>query len=223
MKTRVQLKIIAILAFVGTAPAMAGLAESYGYDEQPNGDHLPILGRTDFFSYDANQDRLNTAQHELMHCIGFTTGYTNFRAHDVTQDGQRRFRANTDGAGTILAVLEAGSNHADPDAGVVNGRNQNLSIMQPNQVLNQRINAWEGQIMNAGYAWNTRNLDVRVTFVGTWPAAYQTVINQAVTDMEALFGSNSNGHRFDWVVRLPAPGTAAPFAGLCLLAVRRRR
>lgn len=223
MKTSISVSAAALVCVLGAASAAAGLAESYGYEEQPNGDRLPTLGRTDFFGYDGNQDRLNTAQHELMHVIGFTTGYTNFRAHDVTQDGQRRFRANTDGTGTILAVLTAVTNHVDPAAGVVNGRNQNLSIMQPNQVIGQRINAWEGQIMNAGYAWNTHNLDVRVTFVGSWPAAYQTVINQAVTDMEALFGSNSGGHRLDWFVRLPAPGTVAPLAGMVLIAARRRR
>lgn len=223
MNTLRSSMVVALLVGTACAPALAGNAESYGYEEQPNGNRLPTLGRTDYFNFGDNPDRLNTAEHELMHCIGFTTGYTNFRAHDVTQEGQRRFRANTDGTGTILAVLMADSNHVDPDAGVVNGRNQNLSIMQPNQVVNQRINAWEAAIMNAGFSWNTHNLDVRVTFVGTWPAAWQTAINDAVTNMEALFGSNSNGHRFDWHVRLPAPGTLAPLAGMVLIATRRRR
>lgn len=61
-----------------------------------------------------------------------------------------------------------------------------------------------------------------MTFVGTWPAAWQTAINAAITNMEALFGSNSGGHRFDWHVRLAAPGTLGPLAGMMLIATHRR-
>jgi hypothetical protein len=223
-----QLKALSAAALLtcAAAPVLADTIASTGsYVEQANGARLPVSARTDFNNplWEAG-DPLNTAEHELFHAIGFTTGYTNFRAHDFTQGGQRNFRANADGTGTILAVLMATSNHTDPNAGVVNGRDQANDIMQPDQVAGQRLAAWDAQILDAAYAWTGRNLNITPTFIGTWNASQRQYITDAIAAARTLFGSDGTGSNFAWTVSLvPAPSGLLPLGVGLVFAARRRR
>jgi hypothetical protein len=216
-----------LILSAAAAPTLAQTIASTGsYVEQANGAHLPVSAATTFNNpIWESGDALNTAQHELFHAIGFTTGYTNFVAHDFTQAGQRNFRQNTDGTGAILAVLMSDSNHTDPGAGVVNGRDQANDIMQPNRVANQRLAAWDAQILDAAYSWTGRNLQITPTFVGAWNATERQFVTDAIAAVRTLFNSDGSGYNFAWTVTLvPTPAGILPLGlGLGIFASRRRR
>ena len=218
--------VLALVVMSGMAPVAraAVIASTGSYNEQANGARLPTSARTDFFNpLWESGDPLNTAQHELFHAIGFTTGYTNFRAHDFTQGGTRNFREKTDGTGIIFAVLMSDSNHTDPNAGVVNGRDQKDDIMQPSLVNGQRLVAWDAKILDAAYGWTGRNLNITPTYLGTWTDAQKKYITDAISAVKTLFGSDGTGSAFSWTVNLtPAPGSMA-LAGMGLVFAARRR
>lgn len=179
---------------------------------------LPDSASTAFYEpLWSNGDPLNTAEHELFHAIGFTVAYTNFASHVQAaiaagnpNAGDRPFNSKTDGTGTTLALLTPASDgtHVDPGAGTVNGRNQNLSIMQPNLVNGQRLAAWEAQILNSAFAWDTLNIQIKVVYATAFTNAQKTSITGAVDAVQTLFGSNGTGTVFTWTVSVvPEPSS----------------
>lgn len=207
-------------------------------DFTENGSNLPTSASTLFNEPTwSNGDPLDTAEHELFHAIGFTIAYTNFAAHVQApiavgnpNAGDRPFTLNTNGTGGTLALLTPADDgtHVDPAAGVVNGRNQNLSIMQPSLVNGQRINAWEAQILNAAFGWDTRNIKINVVYATTFTAAQKTNITDAVTAVQNIFGSNGTGSVFTWTVSVasvPEPSSIAlvGLGSVLIVGANRRR
>jgi hypothetical protein len=203
------------------APTNTGSTGMY----RENDAHLPISATTTFINpawgAAAQAGRINTAEHELFHAIGFTASYTNFIAHVLpAEEGatNRRFTSDGTATGTLRARLTtvARPSHVDRAAGTVNGFDQTTALMQPNRVdASIRYTNRERDMLNDAFGWTGRNINIVVTFVGTFTADERAACNTAATDAQTLFGSNGTGHRFDWTVQIQAaaPGGGAPGIG----------
>jgi hypothetical protein len=215
-----------IISVAPCAQAQEETAITFGFTADRNG--LPISATTEFFNLGANPDLTNTAHHELLHAIGFTTRYNLFN---------QRVRPRNDGTGrrdfwnaddtlllAILVPLDQGT-HVDPNAGVVNGFNQRDSVMRPDQVVGQRMGNFERDILDAAFAWTGRNLRITVEFRGQWTQQQRDAINDAVNSAQRLFGSNGSGHEFKWTV-IPEPSSMMAMLmgiGFTSCLIRRHR
>jgi hypothetical protein len=193
-----------------------------------NGAQLPISARTLFYDGVWNtSDPQNTAEHELLHAIGFTINYSLFNAHVFTQAGDRNYRQNTDGTGTILGILTASTTHLDAGrtTPAPDNYNQANDIMRPDKVDNQRAGQKDKAILNNAFNWTALGgLSITVNVSGTpFAAADMTAINAAVTDIQDLFVQGANPKAFTWtVVNVPEPGgMTLVVLGLGLIAAPR--
>jgi hypothetical protein len=173
-----------------------------------DGANLPVSARTRFFAAGDNRDLRNTAEHELLHAIGYARLYTAFddRVRDpAVVGGNLDFTSDGTANGTLRMTLVPRTTHVVPTLTVA-GTNQGNTIMRPDQVVGQRMGAFERVPLDDAFAWTGRNLDVRITFGNGFTAGQRTTIGNAETASEALFGSNASGHRFAWnVLSLPNP------------------
>lgn len=221
--SRAAAMVLVIFAGAATASA-ANTAETYGYKQDPT-TKLPTKATTEFFLPAwTDVDPLNTAQHELFHAVGFTSGYTKFNDHVTVEDGKRKLKGDD---GTLLALLKLDSNHVDPDAGKVRGRDQKESIMRPDQVKDQRLIQWDADLLNACYGWDKLNIKITPKYEGNaWNETRKGYVVQAIADVQKLFGSDGTGSAFEWTVivnQAPAPGAAGLLIAGGVLATRRRR
>lgn len=167
-----------------------------------NGDKIPTGATTRFFvPVWTSGDATNTAHHELLHAIGFSISYDKFKTH---VDGSRNFREAAGATGTILAKLTPANQgtHIDPGAGTVNGYDQSESVMQPNRVTGQRMGAQEKSVEDAAFDWSSKNINITVSYSGSWTATQKSHIENAVAAAKTLFGSNGSGSRFTWTVEI---------------------
>jgi hypothetical protein len=199
------------------APETMGQTASTGTYRE-DGANLPISARTRFNHAAGNADLRNTAEHELLHAIGFTTGYTLFgnrlvRRSDYLNNpprpNNRSFFSNGNANTGMLRgeLLPAGNNHWDATQ-TVNGTNQANQIMRPDQVVGQRMSPYEATPLNDAFGWNGRNLAITVNFDASFPnvAALRNHITGARDAAHTLFGSNGTGHAFTWtVLNVPPP------------------
>lgn len=198
-------------------------SRSLNFREDANG--MPISATSIFFEINRNPDFVNTAQHELLHSIGFTTAYTRFRARVSDRNdgtGRRDFR---DSNGELLGILvpPAFGPHIDPDAGIVRGFDQANSIMRIDQVVGQRMSAFERDILDAAFGWTGKNIRINVVFVGQWTPSQRDAVFEAVAAAQQLFSSDGTGHEFTWTV-VPEPSSLmALLAGSAALGLIRRR
>jgi hypothetical protein len=214
-----------IISVAPCAQAQEETAITFGFTADRNG--LPISATTEFFNPGANPDLTNTAHHELLHAIGFTTVYNLFNQRVKPRNdstGRRNFVAADNR--TVLAILvppDQGT-HVDPNA-VVNGFNQRDSVMRPDQVVGQRMGNFERDILDAAFAWTGRNLRITVEFRGQWTQQQRNAINDAVNSAQRLFSSDGSGHRFTWTV-IPEPSSMMAMLmgiGFTSCLIRRHR
>jgi hypothetical protein len=214
-----------IISVAPCAQAQGETAITFHFRADRNG--LPISATTEFFNLGANPDLTNTAHHELLHAIGFTTRYNRFNdrvrpRNDGT--GRRNFVAADDM--TVLAILvppDQGT-HIDPNA-EVNGFHQRHSVMRPDQVVGQRMGNFERDILDAAFAWTGKNLRINVEFRGQWTQQQRNAINDAVNSAQRLFGSDGSGHEFKWTV-IPEPSSMMAMLmgiGFTSCLIRRHR
>jgi len=217
--------VVVILAS-GAAASAQTIASTGPFNEDPTS-KMPTSSTTTFFDplwTGFGSDPLDTAQHELFHAIGFTVNYTLFNNRVFNNAGTREFRKASDAS--VMAKLTATTTHVDDTAGVVRGLDQKNSIMRPDLKVGQRLQQWDADILNEAFGWNTKNIKINVTFQGTWPANLKPYVNQAVTDVQTLFGSDGSGSAFAWTVvySVPAPSTGVMLlAGIACAGRRRRR
>lgn len=201
-----------VLLLTGTAWAQ-NTATTGGFNANGGGGAgLPDRARTRFFDVANNADIQNTAEHELLHGIGFAVFYNDFRSRvrPANGAGQRDFTHNGMAGGNLRMTLGPAGDGTHLDPGLtVGGTDQATRIMRPDQVVGQRMGAFERVPLDDAFGWTGRNLDVRITFDASFPAAAATRANvtAAETAAQGLFGSNGTGHRFDWTVMNvpPAP------------------
>jgi hypothetical protein len=216
-----------IVASVSCAYAQGAPPQpSRSFNFRANAEGIPISATSQFFDIGLNPDLVNTAQHELLHSIGFVTAYSRFSA--LVSDrgdgtGRRDFR---DADGNLLAILvpPALGPHVDPDAGIVRGFDQANSIMRRDQVVGQRMSFFERDILDAAFGWTGRNLRINVIFVGQWTPSQRDAVFEAVAAAQQLFNSDGTGHEFTWTV-VPEPSSlmALLVGGAALGLIRRRR
>jgi len=211
-----------------------------------NAQGLPVSARTDWpEDFDtANPDPLNTAEHELFHAIGFTVGYALFAAHVIATPGagangipagSRSYSTNGAANGIIMVLgAAAGGTHADPAATgaapwPATGYNQNNDIMQPNQVVGNRLNANDAAVLNNAFGWGRTGIRINVVNVGgTLDAADMRIMNNAVAAVNGFWPAQQNSPVFTWSVAevsVPEPGTWIMMlvgTGLTGVMLRRR-
>ncbi|HEX4962962.1 MAG TPA: hypothetical protein VF173_19170 [Thermoanaerobaculia bacterium] len=144
----------------------------------------------------------------MLHAIGYTVEYPNFSARVRPEAAnQRRFTDDGTAGGTLRMILGPAANQTHLDTReTVGGTNQANQIMRADQVVGQRMNAFDATPLNDAFGWNGRNIDIRITFQPGFAAGERTDISNAGAAAQTLFGSNGTGHRFDWtVVPVPAP------------------
>ena len=189
---------------------------------------LPVSARTEFpDNFDApanNPDPLNTAEHELFHSIGFTAAYNLFAARLIATPGagangilagSRSFSTNGAANGILLVLTpQAQGTHADPAANGVapwptTGYNQNNDIMQPSQVVGNRLNANDAAVLNNAFGWAATGIRINVVNVGgTLDAADMQIMNNAVAAVNAFWPAVGNSPVFTWsVAEVPEPAT----------------
>lgn len=209
------------------------LAESDNYMFDAN--KLPISGTTDFNRGQWDRvDPLNTAEHELMHVIGFTLQSMRFR-DAVNASNEIKV------GGTVYGITD-GTSHLDPTKMVTIGGttyDQSKDIMQPTKVPGERIGPQDQMILNAIYNYSgIDGLLITVNFTGpAFNATDRQAINDAVAAVEFLFPAGRNPHRITWdaqnavcgdpssdenpgICNVPEPDTVALFMpGLAIVAL----
>jgi len=189
---------------------------------------LPISARTEFpDNFDAlanNPDPLNTAEHELFHAIGFAAAYNLFAARLIATPGagangipagSRSYSTNGAANGILLVLTpQAQGTHADPAANgaapwPVTGYNQNNDIMQPSQVVGNRLNASDAAVLNNAFGWAATGIQINVVNVGgTLDAADMQIMNNAVAAVNAFWPAVGKSPVFTWsVAEVPEPAT----------------
>ena len=208
---------------------------------------LPVFARTEFpDEFDVtNPDPLNTAEHELFHAIGFTTAYARFGAKLIPTPGAgaggipagSRSYSNNGKAGGILMTLvpAADGTHADPGATgaapwPATGYDQANDIMQPNQVVGNRLNALDAIILDDAFGWGTSGIQINIINVGgTLDATDLKFLTDAIAAVNAFYPSKKDSPVFTWAVAevglVPEAGTWVTMVigfGLAGAALRRR-
>jgi len=207
------------------------LASTTDYKD-PKG--MPVSATTSFYEPaftgpDTNQNL--TAQHELLHAIGFTKEYQNFLDHiqPSPQGASQPFTQNPDGSGTLLALLKPPGDHVDPLGGVRNGFDQKLSLMRPDGApFSGSMGRFEQEILDAAFDWSHKNLAITPVYDGAFTAVEKDAVVQAVAEAENLFRSDRSGSKFTWTVKIvnsPEPSSLIVFAASLgvLFVVKRRR
>lgn len=187
-------------SYISAALAQSATAETAGFTVDAN--KLPISATTTFFTPSWTAvDQVNTAQHELLHAIGFSRTYANFLAKIDTSNAFRPAPA-----ARILAKLTAASSgtHIDPAGGTVDGFDQALSVMVPVVTRGNRMRGQDKNVLDAGFAWVGKDINIKVVYATPFSAADKRIIEDAVTAAKALLGSNGTGKVFTWTVRSAA-------------------
>lgn len=221
--------LIIVCSSLNEVQAALTAGETGGFTVDEN--KLPIKAWTKFYEAAwADEYKAKwTAQHELLHAIGWAGQYDLFKDH-VPQyydtGNQRSFYQNKkDPRGGVLAVLTpygaSGGDHIRQDLA-----GQEDSIMRAGYAVaikGKTMGPFEKQILDAAFDWSTLHLDITVTFTGFWSVAQKAIVNDAATAAEDLFGGGGS-HAFTWTV-IPEPGTITLLAlgGLALLRRSRRR
>ncbi|MEY9607014.1 hypothetical protein ABIF74_011767 [Bradyrhizobium japonicum] len=190
-----------------------------------NANKIPVSAVTKFFlPIWTDGDATRTAHHELLHAVGFAAAYAKFIVHI---DTNRNFRETSNADGAILAKLRPSNQgtHIDPGAGTINGHDQSKSVMGPTRVTGQRMDAQEKSVLNAAVDWSSKNINVVVTYKGTWDATQKKHVEDAVSSAKTLFGSNGTGQKFTWTVEMaesfvPSPLQNAASSKISDLAVQ---
>ncbi|WP_315783342.1 MULTISPECIES: hypothetical protein [unclassified Bradyrhizobium] len=193
------LAIVFLVAIAGVASAET-VAETSNFTTDTN--KIPVSASTKFFlPIWTDGDATRTAHHELLHATGFAAGYSKFSVH---VDGDRNFRESASATGTIFATLTPANQgtHIDPGAGTVNGHDQSTSVMGPKRVTGQRMGPQEKSVLNAAVDWSSKNINIVVSYKGTWSTEQKKHIENAVSSAKTLFGSNGSGHKFTWTVEM---------------------
>jgi hypothetical protein len=170
------------------------LAESDNYKYDAGG--IPTMGTTDFNRGEWDKtDPLNTAEHELLHVIGFTLQSKLFK-DAVNASNEIKV------GGTVYGIID-GTSHLDPSKSVtINGTtyDQSKDLMQPNKVPNERIGPQDQMILNALYNYSgTGGILVTVNFTGpAFNATDQQAINDAVAAVNFLFPAGRAPHKVTW-------------------------
>lgn len=146
------------------------------------------------------RNRTHTAQHELLHGLGWNLTSKRFKEHvSVSRDGDRYFRESVGGKGQALARLTLGSASsmdAHLDAGwVMTGLdkalfrdgifNQAQSPMVPRREFGREMAAFENMILDAALCWSCQNLDVEVKVLTT-PKEFREIAKAKDTEFRGL-------------------------------------
>ena len=239
------LALFALLVVLCLTPLLAladSTAATYNFNQNAAG--KPTSASTDFFDdiwdcADATKcDPLDTAEHELLHAIGFASLYTDWNDH-VFNGGGKTFicpstascTATPNKPDTAWAQLVGNGNANDLShmaTVVFNGNNQANDIMRPDLVVGQRVSNLDVQILNGIYGFaNDGGINITVNFGAFDSPNDIAVINQAVTAVTNAIGGKGNGggDNFTWNVReVPEPASLGLlFAGLSTLLAFRRR
>ena len=129
--------------------------------------------------------------------------------------GSRSFSTNGAANGVLLVLTpQAQGTHADPAANGVapwptTGYNQNNDIMQPSQVVGNRLNASDAAVLNNAFGWAATGIRINVVNVGgTLDAADMQIMNNAVAAVNAFWPAVGNSPVFTWsVAEVPEPAT----------------
>jgi hypothetical protein len=206
-----SLAIIFLVAIPQVANAET-VAETSNFVVDAN--KIPVSATTKFFlPVWTDGDAIRTAHHELLHATGFAAAYIKFNVH---VDGNRSFRETASADGAILAKLTPANQgtHIDPSAGTVNGHDQSKSVMGPTRVTGQRMAAHEKSVQNAAVDWSSKNINIVLTYKGTWDATRKKHVEDAISSAKSLFGSNGTGHKFTWTVEMAESLVSSPLQNL---------
>jgi hypothetical protein len=215
-----------LIVSMGTAsPALSQAEADTSYSKEDPGTGNPTSATTTFhLPIWTTGDTTTSAQHELLHAIGFSIGYTRFAANvDTNDDNSRDFHDNPANLSTLLAKLTPASlgTHVDPGAGIVDGFDQSQSVMQPTDVAGLRMDGQEKAVLDAAFAWSIKNINIQVIFLGNFTDDQRLVIQSAVAAATSLFGSDSSGLTFTWTVQTDGPSTVvAPFGKQDMASVK---
>ena len=192
---------------------------------------LPSSATTDFLPTWDSTYGLQVAEHELLHAIGFSSGYGKF-LNALTFNNARTatFFARKDGVVAVVAVfLNDGpfnTGHLDPDgstkistpSGSTN-LSQSADIMIP--ILNTTGTApglIDRMILDVVFDWSV--IGIKIT-TNPESASQNPFIQKAIENITNLFGGpKENAHPFVWNVRfvVTEPNTMSIFTlGLCLV------
>lgn len=170
------------------------LASSGDYKYDKN--NLPISGTTDFNKGKWNAaDPLNTAEHELLHVLGFTVQSKLFK-DSLTAANEIKV------GGTVYGITD-GTSHLDPKKTVKIGAtnfDQSKDIMRPDKVNGQRVGDQDKMILDALYNYSgIGGLSITVNFTGAaFTAADKQAINDAAGAMQKLFPAGKTPHKIAW-------------------------
>lgn len=161
------------------------------------------------------------AQHELIHGIGFLSGYARFQDHLGKKGDKPVVFEKNDKTGAVLAVMlsadPADETHIDPEAGKVGELDQAKGLMQPKVKVGARMGAQEKAVLNAIYQWQDRDLFIKPVFLNAFAASEKKEIEAAAVEAMKLFGNAGmkKGHVFEWNVKVnPIPLPAVLLAGV---------
>ncbi|MES1206885.1 MAG: hypothetical protein ABUS79_13190, partial [Pseudomonadota bacterium] len=161
---------------------------------------LPTKARTRLFDVGANPDLVNTAEHELLHAVGFAKGYPLFAARLTANDDGTRTFTTAAGVKRMILVKPNLATHLDP-AQTVNMVDQSKEIMQPDQVVDERVQDYEITPLDDAFGWKSKNISITTTFGGKdWTAAQKTKIGTAKDAVQAAFGGDGTGSKFAWSI-----------------------
>lgn len=179
---------------------------------------LPVFARTEFpDEFDVtNHDPLNTAEHELFHAIGFTVSYAKFAAKLIPTPGagaggipagSRSYSNNGKASGILMGLVPAGDGtHADPgDTGAApwpaTGYDQSNDIMQPNQVIGNRLNALDAVILDDAFGWGASGIQINIINVGgTLDATDLKFLTDAIAAVNVFYPVKKGSPVFTWAV-----------------------
>lgn len=192
--------IIALLVMIA-APAGAlaqgntAVTEAFAYDVNK----MPISATTTFYSPAWTEvDQTRTAQHEVLHAIGFARIYEKLKARIDAANAVRAAPATR-----ILAKLTPSSDgtHIDPRAGTIDGFDQSKSVITPSVIKDTRMRAQEKNVLDAGFGWVGTNMKIKTVFASTFSAADKRIIEDAAASAMSLLSSNGSGPEFTWTVK----------------------
>jgi len=208
---------------------------------------IPVFARTEFpedFD-DTNPDTLNTAEHELFHAIGFAAIYARFAGKLIPTPGagangipagSRSYSTNGQANGILMGLVPAADGtHSDPDATgaapwPATGYDQSNDIMQPSQVVGNRLNAMDAAVLDDAFGWGTSGIRINLINIGgTLDATDLRFLTDAIAAVNAFYPAKDGSPVFTWGVAevrlVPEATTWTTMVigfGLAGVAMRRR-